>query len=399
MRIAQLVILSTLVGCSGSTNFNQFFVSKKQKEALDSLNARAEIAYDKGDFQEALKYAQKAYDANPTSEAASVLLGYIRLSLAGVDTFQLADNLIQQSDNASSSLIAETKDVSSSLGDLAGIIGFSEEELTKLTTTEVGELKGESENPIFDEESMNVVFPLSAADARANIVDNLVHLNSAIDVVCPWVEESAKILETSGRDVNDPRHLPKECPPSTTTRRFSAKAHYLWSMAHLSEAIAFNSVFSKNLTALDKRAEALNSKSSVNPADYVGGVVELAEIVAILMPTDPEESASSMLKAIFNDFKATSTGFAAIPGMPDSLSKSINSALTKLEEQSKKISQAGGDVDADAGALRDQLTKKLAEKVKQQMTEREDEFSAEEKQDACEAFGKLSTEKLDMCES
>jgi hypothetical protein len=401
MKVLSLIALSLLLSrCSESTNVNQLFVSDGQKESFTYLMEEAQMSYDQGEFSDALGYATKAYKINPESESASVLLGYIYLSVAGIDTFQLASNLMASDDEKSDSttLIAEKKDASDALTKLAGIIGISDDELASLTVTEVDGVSGTSDSDIF--EGMDIVFPLSAVEAREGEVEALVNLAKSLNMVCSWVDDEVKVTVENDKSVDDPRHVAESCTQSEHPRYLTSKAHYLWALSHLSEAIVFNTVISTNMPNLLARAEAISSRTSIDPQTYVDSVIELADVTNTLLPTDPEISADSMLTGLFNDLEAVTLGFAALPGIPEKMTKPVSDALEKLREQAGAIEAAGTtDLDPNAGALRDQLTKKFAAKLKTQIEEREEngDFTAEQKEQACEAYGKITTVEIDTC--
>ncbi|MGE0171751.1 MAG: hypothetical protein AB7T49_03165 [Oligoflexales bacterium] len=397
MRLMSLFVLGlVLARCSSGSNFNQIFVAQGQKDSFDYLMEKAQMSYDQGEFNDALGFANKAYKINPKSESTSVLLGYIYLSIAGIDTFQLATNLME-SNEEKTSLAEEKKDAPDALTKLAGIIGVSEDDIAKLTKDELDGVSGTSEIAIFD--GMDVVFPISAVEAREGDVPALAQLARSIEMVCPWVNDDVKVTVENDKSTDDPRHVDTYCEATTTSRYLSSKAHYLWSLSHLSEAIVFNTVISNNMPNLLKRAEAMSSKDDLDdPGEYIAAVVDLANVTNALLPTDAEAAAESMLTGLFNDLEAVTMGFAALPGMPAKMTKPVSDALEKLKAQAEKIQESGNaNTDPNAGALRDQLTKKFAAKVKEQLEEREDEFTEDQKKDACEAYGKISSQELDIC--
>ena len=89
--VGPVFLVGILSGC-GSANFNKIWGG--DDKALDSLIAQAKIHYDKGDFDKAEDFAEKAYDINDQNEEAAVLLGYINLSKGGIDPFVLAKKLV-----------------------------------------------------------------------------------------------------------------------------------------------------------------------------------------------------------------------------------------------------------------------------------------------------------------
>ena len=96
MRVVALALLLLAVGC-GEVNPNKYlFVRDSQNEALDVLVQKAQYHYDQGEFEEAKDHAEKAFNLNNDNEEVRILLGYIYLSLGGIDTFQLSSALLNQ---------------------------------------------------------------------------------------------------------------------------------------------------------------------------------------------------------------------------------------------------------------------------------------------------------------
>lgn len=397
-------ILLVVVGCSSSTNINQLLVGNEQKDSYEYNMEQAQHFFDKGKFNDAHKFAAKAYALNPSNEETAILLGFIELGLAGVDSFSLAKNLMNESDGTSNKFaaaLAENTDNSAfgSLNNLSGVIGLTDADKSALTTSEVDRdgtiIKGTSDLPFFT--SIPVDLPVDVTTARASASDIVKHLNAAVHVICPFVNDEAKIRVDDEHTSDDPRHTEAECALTSAPRYGGGKAHFLWAFSHLTEAIAFNVIMNQTITEMNNRGTAIeqSKNANVSATDYVEGLGEMADIIDVILPTDEAYAAVSMLNGIFNDFEAASQGFAQIAGMPESITKSISAAMAKLRDSSSKISTTGKD--KNATALRDQMTNALAKKVREEMTKRESTFSAQQKTDACNAYKKITTQAFDMC--
>lgn len=387
----RVVLLFTMLlgACSGDTNINQFFVSKEQEESVDALLQQAESDYNAGEFSDALKSAEKAYAINANNEEVVVLLGYIHLSMAGIDTFQLAKGLIKIEEDkkkAATSLVAEDNSAASTLASMSTLLGITSEDLLKLGT------ESASSKEYF--KAYPVILPKSATAAREAGVSSIEHVNKAISYICPFVDQEAKILVANGF-VDDPRHTADKCPATSNTRHFKAKAHFLWAFSHLTEALAFYSVLlyqpeGSASPNLQLRADSLkNNSSKINIVDVPGYYSEFAQSVDAILPANDNDS---QLRAVLNGLKATSLGFGRLAGVPDTLTKSIDKALTNIESKRGQV-QGGTNADKDSAVLKGQLTEKAAKTLSTQISAKaaEDpvEFAAK-KSEICSSYSAIA---------
>lgn len=402
-KLLTLVAPFLLMACSEGTNFNQIFVNKDQKDSADYTRERAQYYFDRGEYEKAKGYAEKMYELNKNDEESAVLLSYIYLGLARVDIFDLAENLIDQTKKEKSEeKPEENSSAVAALDELGAVIGLLDEDRAAMAdednVVDVNgtPVSGVSDNPIFAR--MDVTLPKGSADARQANSQLLQNLNKAIKTVCPFVNDEAKILKGETRSDEDSRHTTDNCPKSPYPHKIGAKTHFLWAFSHLTEAIAFNSLMSELIEVLNQRGAAIgknNGAAAVNAEQYVDGLTEIVNLVNVILPTSPEEAADSMLTAVFNDMEAASLGFGQIDGVPEDLTKSINEALSKLKASSSSIGNANQN--NNAAALKDQLLDKLTTKIRDEMTKRDSEFSAEQKTKACDAYKSITTKKFDLC--
>lgn len=365
----------------GKLNGNGLFVSQKEKDATDTLLHEAQYHYDQGEFEKGRELAAKVYDNNPNSERAATLLAYIHLGLAGVDVFDLASNLIDMGTTKTTTpgqTSSSSKSASETLNELAAIIGMSQDEFLGLTqggAPVATEISAFQSLPIYD--------PKSAGDARAlgfGVVDNI---NKAIAYICPFVNETAKVAA-------EPRD---QCTHTENTELSSnAKVHFIWSFAHLTEAVAFNTVVLYRQAGSDPnlmlRANALNSLQN-NVASYATAALELASNVDEVLPVTDN---ASMLTAIFNDFEATINGFDAIVGLPDKMRSQIEKAFTGLKEQRDKLSSISDVTQKNNTAMKQQLTKQAKTKMQEQIKQMNDkgQLTGEDKTKICDAYKQIT---------
>src|SRR5690606_37195172 len=109
-----------------------------------------------------------------------------------------------------------------------------------ITDEDVAIISEEHDSADLDRFADYVVFyPMSMTDARAAAAEQgmkiLSAANSAIQFVCPFVDDAVRIE-------GDPRHSADQCPPTENPRLSRSKSHFIWAFAHLAEALAYYSV-------------------------------------------------------------------------------------------------------------------------------------------------------------
>lgn len=351
-RFGCIILLFAITACGEASNINGFMMTKGQKTALDVLVFKARQAYDKGDFATADEFANQAYEINPDNEEVAILSGYINLSMAGIDAFQLAKGLINKSSKSSGN-------ADDALSPLASILGLTSEDLS----TKVGTLQ---ESKLATFASYPIIKPSCADDARIAL-DKLARANKAVQRVCPFVAAGLKLS-------SEPRHSATACVPSKNILHAASKANFLWAFSHLTEALAFYSAFSYSTTGdgVTNLQGRVNAVSALKP-DSLAGIQELVtastELAASIEDVLPVAASgicagkTTQMVAMLNDLKATSLGFANLPGVPEKLTKSIVGAIDKIEQFSKNIPNTDQAASAQQDALKGQLTKAIAEKL------------------------------------
>ncbi|SMF38275.1 hypothetical protein [Pseudobacteriovorax antillogorgiicola] len=395
-RLPSLGLIFCL-SCSGSSfNVTGYLALPFEDNAVDQ-RSKAYSLYDKGKYEEALEFALRSFELDSTSEESAVLLASIHMGLAGIDSFQLVENLISQNEGTA---LQEDSNAASSLAGLSDLVGLSTTEYTSLTLTnnEKDGVQGAPTSGVFAE--LPVLLPKSAVEARISGGDTIYNIAQAIEVLCPFVGEDVKILGESG----DIRHTDEACAPQGE-QRFRSKSHFNWAFAHLAEAILFNGVVLYAPTSetpnLQARGAVLDDPGvTANLTEYIAAVNELAAVTDIIMPTDQEESANSMLLAMFNDLEAASLGFSSLAGLPESVSGGIVSSLSDLQSQRDSLSPAT-DENESSSALKNQLTSGLAGELQSQITAKSEagELDSESQAELCTAYDSISTEPFDICDN
>lgn len=424
--VGSIWLALSVTACGPDSNIMGFLVFAADKTSHEYLLFEAETYLNQGDYSAAIAYGEQAYALDPGHEGTAAVLGFSYLGLAGADPFTLATTIASQAsdggdaaggDTAASVTVAqlltaaqdtaaEESGTSNPLGALAEVLGLSDAELEQITLPgnqlelEDGTVvEGAPSAGLFKD--YPVLLPKAASEARAAAI-TLTRINRAIAVVCPFVNPAARLTGASG----DSRHGEAACPTSAKTKTQASKIHFVWAFAHLTEAIAFNAVVMYDPTGagpnLQRRTEALGDSESVGIAAYVSGVSELAAVIDVVFPTDPSQSADSMLTGMVNDLEATSRAFDLLPGMPAAMTSSIKSSLAQLAEQKAKIQQSGAvsDEEASSSALKDTLTEELGKNLEEQITTKvaDGEVTDEQKAAVCAAYSQISTEAIAACE-
>ncbi|SMF66826.1 hypothetical protein [Pseudobacteriovorax antillogorgiicola] len=344
--------LLTLASCSFlisacDTNFTQYLATTDQQESIEQQLIEAQYEYDKGNYDDALSAALDALAVNPNDEESSVTVGYIYLSKAGLDAFSLASRLI---DNGESNQNTDNK-TASLFSTIADVIGVTNTELQTLTT-ETQEVAG-----------VSIYIPDTAGNVRETEESQIVaNFNNAIEYICPFVDESAKLLD--GDDANDERHNETNCPPTAYERNFKGKANFALALAHLGEAITFYSVLfytdaDQTNPNIERAVEGIGDSTN-NASAYLTQIDALSTAIDGIFPTGTDDS---MINAVFNNLEVTSRAFGAIAGLPDDVTKSITDAITDVKEKASTISGANANATAMKQKLTNDLSKKLARQI------------------------------------
>jgi len=344
-----LLTFTLLLSNCGSANLNSMLESKERQEAVDSLLQEAQYDYDKGKFQSALKKAQKAKTIRPDGEHATVLLGYIHLGLAGLETISLAKGLVKEDDDD-----ADQDKTAGTFAKLASVIGLGEADLIALSTeTKGGE--SEADDPL-------VYLPKTTPLARISDSGILQNLDAAISYLCPFISPEAKLLAADSA-FYDERH--DNCDIIETAGQMRAQAHFAWAIAHLGEAITFYSLIfyrdaGNSEPNIVERAKQIDQFKST-PSVYLKKIVELSDLVDSIFPTDADNASDAMLNAIFDNLETTGRGFGAISGLPDSFTKSVDDALSNVRG---KLGNIQNPTAADNNqAMKNSLTKSLSQQL------------------------------------
>jgi hypothetical protein len=382
--------------CGSSTNLNQIW---GDDNAADSLLLEAQSAYDRGDFNKAEKISSNLVERSPDHEEAAVLLGYIHLSQGGFDPYRVASCLIEISSPSSNSknesncnskgsatlkmvdekvselidtsFYAEKSDnysfmesASSDSSDVTDLLKKLQSGLLNLTSEDFADLQEkqfEGTSDIF--KSNPILVPKKVTDELRAKVFVLEKMNQVIKNVCRFVNEDTEIKSDSER------YKKMGCTLTSQPRKVSAKAHYLWAVAHLAESLIYQSVIlydtsSSSTSNIQAASDALNNYSGdINR--YITAVSDLRSALDSVFDT---EDPSSMISACLNDLTSVNGAFAAIVGMPDGVRQQLSKIMEKIKELAKNIGGSSSQSN-QTRALKSQMTEKITEKVASQTNE------------------------------
>ena len=352
-----LVLVNLIVGCGSDSNVMRALIPEDQLHTMAVFLSTARAAYNHGDFNKAWQLASNAYSLDPHSEEASILLGFIGLSIAGGDPFGLAKAMLDANDSGStqdqSALLSDNKlekaptelfftyeengetvqSTSSTLSSFQKAIKMTQEEILAL-----GELdKSDPDLPLLK--------PNCAETARKD-VERLKYLEMAILVSCPFVDPEARITAD----------FRQSCDSYAGVRYQKNKAHFLWAFAHLTEALIFNSVLnfgsadpSGKKSNLELRAEKIRNQETKDPASIgilIQSIKSLESALENILPktgTCSDSAPTSQLRATLYDMLGVSAGFARLVSIPPKIVGSIRSATEKLNSSGDSLQTIRAD--------------------------------------------------------
>jgi tetratricopeptide (TPR) repeat protein len=358
MRSLKLLLaigLTSMTTACGSFNFNEMLAGKDEKESFDRLVQEAQYEYDKGRYDNALRLSDKALALNPNSEAPTILKSYVYLSKAGLDAINISRTLIVANEKDKTAVPAASDPAKT--GDTTADNFNTLKTVLNLSETDYTAMSSGVEN--IGSPALPVYLPLSAGNARLGNSESLAYMNDAVETLCPLILENA-----NPEDDKDTRH---DCAKNAFAGAQKGRANFGWALAHLGEAITFYSVilYDSTGTGIPNLQAAIpkGELTAANASSFITTVNGLNKALNAIFPTDPIESAASMLNGLFGDLKTASTALSAIPGVPTEVSDSVQKSIKDLDAKIAAItatSAATTEASAQNEALKNSLTKGLA---------------------------------------
>jgi hypothetical protein len=253
-----------------------------------------------------------------------------------------------------------TGSTSSSSSD-SSILTKLQDSLLSVTDEEMAKLKKQdfsSTTGLFADAPL--VVPVEVDETVRQNVNILNNLNNAVKSVCRFVNDTTEIKADADR-----YDRVIGCESTTFTRRNAAKAHYLWAISHLGEALTFTSVILYNTGDTSsfnfQRASSKLQSASITSVDtVVAQIDELQAAVAAIFDTD---NPKSMISKMLYDLSATNGAFDAIVGLPTSVKTQITKILDGIKTTAKNISGTGGEAKALKSRLLDTVTANITKKI------------------------------------
>lgn len=382
MKLLILPLLLVLVSCSAETNILGKTTPAEHLATFENLLDLAQAAYDRNDLKMALRYSEQAYKLNEDSEDAALLYGFVNLSLAGGDPFSLAKGLTadakakNEADQAADPAAPEQPSgTAGTLASLKSVLAIKDEELLQMSS------KDETDP------ALPILIPGCVEDARATVA-RLKYLKSAVLAVCRFVDDSAKVSDD---------YL-QQCEPYDGPHEQRHKAHFLWAFAHLTEALAFNSILTyattdqagsqTNLELRAQKIQAIDASKDLQP--LLAAITSLDKTLKAVMPAGgacSEAAPTTQLRATLNDMLAVDAAFSLIPGMPKKITARVANAMNRI----KGATDASGDSrGAQAQALKGDFSKRMAKGVADKIDRLDTPLSASQKTAVCSAYSAVA---------
>lgn len=368
--IVSLSLLS--ISCGGNTNLLRAIAPNDQILSYENYADSARAAYNQGQYEKAWILGTKAYQLNPGGESISILLGYIGLSLAGGDPFRLAKAMVEANKSEQKKeqfAFIET----SSTGDILteeltlksdNLLNSGSPSSTLTSFQKAIDLTNDELEQLGEKDLTDPELPLlkpKCVELLRRDIPRLVYLDQTIRLVCPFVDPSARI-KTDYR---------QNCQPFDGTRTEENKAHFLWAFAHLTEALAFNTVLTYTTvdsvgskSNLELRAEKVRRLQTNDPESldrFLGAVKGLESAVDAVLPRTnscSDVAPTSQLRATLHNLLAVNAGLAKLSSIPKNIVSSINAATEKLNSSTDSFQ-----------TIRSDFTKKTAENLADKIEE------------------------------
>jgi hypothetical protein len=378
-----------MIGC-GSANLNKIFGT--EDDSYSALLQRAQVAYDRGDFDTAEDLATKAYDRTTNNGDAGVLLGNIYLSQAGIDIFQVVRKMSSLSKQGSGSSPSSTCSSSSSGGaSSTNSLGQLSCLLLNLSDADKAALGSVQSFPDLSVVGVTEVYiPSEVTDELRANVSTLSALDKGIRKICPFVSRSVVLSQSI-----DLRHTDTSiCPDKTNTSFSSAKAHISFALLHLIEALVFQQgvlidgvASNSSTTGVQTVSSKISKTNFASATDLVKAVTSLKTIVDASFDTTNE---SSQLALALNGLIMVNQSFE-VAGVPSSVTSAIGQQLTKLRQTASALKTSSGGSSSD--------TTYQAQALKGQMNESYAKAVATKINTQCPSAGSCASEKTSLCQS
>lgn len=367
-NILVLACSAALFHSCGAANVNRIFGSADNSTTAQLQ--RAQIAYDKGDFDAAEEYATQAYNATTNNGEAAELLGSIMLSKAGIDIFQIVGKLSDLSSTKTSTTTtttstdscgSSTTDAATSLSTLScKLLSLSDSDISNLGSTVA--LTSTYFSPV-----TSYYKPNDITDELRQKVNVLKFTDKGIRYLCPFVNRA----KVTGPSI-DSRHALATCGDKSTTSFNSAKVHIAFALLHLTETLVYQrSILIDSTSSSTSSTGGIATMSSKISAanvgtDITGFLTAINEFKGMVDAVADTGNANSQISLALDGLTVVAAAFGEA-GVPDKIVSSVTGGLTKLKETASKLAAAAGNASSSstyqAQALKGQINQKYASTV------------------------------------
>lgn len=365
----KMIILTTAtaaaVNSCGAANFNRIFGNTDNSTAAQLQ--RAQIAYDKGDYDAAEDYATQAYNGTSSNGEAAELLGTIMLSKAGIDIFQIVGKLSDLSTTkttttttSTDSCGSSTTDAASSLSTLAcKLLSLSDADIANLGTTEP--LTSSLFSPL-----TSYYKPKSITDEVRQSVNVLKYTDRGIRYLCPFISR-AKVTGAS----TDSRHALATCGDKSASSYNYAKVHIAFALLHLTETLVYQRTILSDSTSTGGIASMSSKISSATiGTDISSFITAVSEFKGMVDAVADTGSTNSQISLALDGLTVVAASFGEA-GVPEKIISVVTGGLAKIKETASKLATAAGSASASSTyqtqALKGQISKKYAATIATKM--------------------------------
>ena len=370
----RILVLTTataaLLNSCGAANVNRLFGSADNSTTAQLQ--RAQIAYDKGDYDAAEDYATQAYNGSANNGEAAELLGSVMLSKAGIDIFQIVGKLsdLSTAKATSTTTTATTDSCGSSTTDAATSLSTLSCKLLSLSTADIATLGTTvALTSTYFSPVTSYYKPNDITDDLRQKVNVLKFTDKGIRFLCPFVNR-AKVTGSS----IDARHALATCGDKSSTSFNSAKIHIAFALLHLTETLVYqrsilvDATTSGSSTASTGGISTMSSKiSSANfGTDITGFLTAVTEFKGMVDAVADTGNANSQISLALDGLTVVAASFGEA-GVPDKIVSAVTGGLAKIKDTASKLAAAAGNTSSastyQAQALKGQINQKYASTV------------------------------------
>lgn len=387
-------LLASTAGCGSRSNLLYQTVPDEHKQSFEYLIDQGQIAYDKGDLNNALHYSKSAYQMAPDSESAAILFGFVNLALAGFDPFKIVRLLIEKKNTSDQSAGADTASAEGANKNSAGLVMAQLRTVLRLDESEIQAILVRDDTDPLNPLSL----PICVEQAR-DILSRLKYINAAVTAGCQFVDTEARVTD-------DYRQI---CHQFLGVRVKLNQAHLLWAFSHLAEAIVFysaqfgdNNQLKNSLSFLEKKVDEVIQQSVATPEELRKFSESIAIIQALyekIMPVSgrcSNTSPTTQLQAMLYDLFAVESAFSRMIGISDSIVGTLKNAIKPIKNLNKEIGSLAVKTQ-QLEALRRDLTNKITEKLSikvNDVLQNSSSLSVDEKSNLCTNASGIVSEDL-----